>query len=111
MRKWFQKFSPTNRRIEKEKAAYKLFEDVALADISVIRFFKRDEITTDLICCEVEVGVDNHIQTWFFHEDVEPWKRLMTRLEGLNGFDKNWMSKVMKPPFETCLYVAFDRHR
>ena len=40
-----------------------------LASISEVVFYKRDEITTDLICCEVQVDG----QIWFFHEEAKEW--------------------------------------
>ncbi|WP_426264213.1 hypothetical protein [Sphingomonas sp. PWP1-2] len=36
------------------------------ADIARVIFYKRDELTTDLICCDIEaLG-----QTWIFHEEM-----------------------------------------
>jgi hypothetical protein len=52
-----------------------------LGAIDRVTFYKRDEITTDLICCDVEADG----QAWFFHEEVEGWDLLMTHLERLPG--------------------------
>lgn len=36
-------------------------------------FFKRDELTTDLICCDIE----GRERGWFFHEEAEGWGNLL----------------------------------
>jgi hypothetical protein len=33
-------------------------ESLPLGQIESVTFYKRDEITTDLICCDVQVAVD-----------------------------------------------------
>ncbi|HYI39212.1 MAG TPA: hypothetical protein VE053_02715 [Allosphingosinicella sp.] len=78
-----------------------------LARIDSVTFFKRDELTTDLICCEV--GVDGW--TWFFHEEVEGWDLLLRHLERLPGFRADWYGAVAQPAFERCETVAFERRK
>ena len=43
--------------------------DIPLANIDRVTFFKRDEITTDLICCEIVSP--GQVQT--FHEEMPVW--------------------------------------
>ena len=108
MRKWFQKFSPAFReqvRKEKEQAAFSNFTKVPLPNIIEVRFYKRDELTTDLICCEA----DTNEKTWFFHEEMVIWDDLLKYLQELDGFDEDWFSKVAFPVFELSLHVAFRR--
>lgn len=105
MRKWFQKFSPEYKRREREQAAFDKFKTQSLDTIKEVRFFKRDALTTDLICCEIETPIN----TWFFQEETEFWESLLEYICVLDGFDKDWFSKVSQPPFESCLHVAFSK--
>ena len=81
----------------------------ALADIRKVTFFKRDEITTDLICCDVEIDGVEGPKTWFNHEEEESWPTWLEELARLPGFDSAWHSKVYVPAFETCETVAYER--
>jgi hypothetical protein len=76
-----------------------------LPDIRVVIFYKRDEITTDLICCDVEVA--GHV--WTFHEETAGWSDLIAHLSELPGFRADWYEAVVSPPFATNETVAFDR--
>lgn len=73
--------------------------------IDRVIFFKRDQITTDLICCEVYVSGSVH----FFHEECAQWPALLRSFAELKAFDGNWFEKVAKPPFQACETVAFIR--
>ncbi|HEX8401236.1 MAG TPA: hypothetical protein VF628_05975 [Allosphingosinicella sp.] len=77
------------------------------ADIQTVVFFKRDELTTDLICCDIEIGG----RVWFFHEEVEGWRLLLQHLQQLPGFDLDWYARVSQPPFANSETVAFRRDR
>jgi hypothetical protein len=72
--------------------------------IEKVTFFKRDELTTDLICCEVEIDG----RTRFFHEEAAGWDLLIRPLEGLPGFRADWNAAVVLPPFAECETVAFQ---
>ena len=76
-----------------------------LTGIDKVTFYKRDEITTDLICCELLVGD----ATWIFHEELTGWDALIVHLSKLPGFLSDWFAQVSKPPFETSEIVAFSR--
>ena len=76
-----------------------------LSDVSRVEFYKRDELTTDLICCEVTAGDRVH----FHHEEASGWEELVASLSELPGFDTAWLSKVSQPPFEACRCTAFER--
>ncbi len=80
-------------------------ERLPLDGIEKVTFFKRDEITTDLICCEVVAAG----QTWFFHEDLPAWDTLLRHLEQLPGFRADWYAAVAQPPFAACETVAYER--
>lgn len=83
----------------------KLLARLPLADIGKVTFHKRDEITTDLICCDVVVGG----KVWTFHEELVGWEMLMEHLRGLPSFRDEWFAAVSQPPFTTSEMVAFSR--
>lgn len=76
-----------------------------LDSISKVVFFKRDESTTDLICCEVTQGD----QVWFFHEEWPEWDRLIEYLERLPRWRSDWLAAVSQPPFATSFTIAYQR--
>ncbi len=78
---------------------------LTLPDVRAVVFYKRDEITTDLICCDVEVA--GHV--WSFHEEAAGWPDLIAHLSGLPGFRADWYEAVVSPPFATSETIAFDR--
>lgn len=80
-------------------------EQLPLADIEKVTFYKRDELTTDLICCDVEARG----QKWFFHEEAERWAQFRHHLERLPGFRKDWYEAVVQPPFAATETIAFIR--
>jgi hypothetical protein len=79
-----------------------------LGAVSKVTFYKRDELTTDLICCDVETKADKP-QIWFNHEESETWQEWLGELAKLPGFDAGWHSKVSQPAFEPGATVAFER--
>lgn len=76
-----------------------------LAKIESVTFYKRDELTTDLICCEIDLGG----KIWLFHEELEGWDILVRHMAQLPGFRADWFSAVSLPAFEPCETVAFRR--
>ena len=80
-------------------------QQLPLADIGRVTFYKRDELTTDLICCEVEACG----QTWFFHEEADGWEEFLCYLERLPNFRTDWPQAVGHPAFAANETVAFER--
>jgi len=80
-------------------------ESLPLGQIESVTFYKRDEITTDLICCDVQVSGT----IWFFHEEMDSWAALIQHLEHLPGFRADWRAAVVQPPFAENRTVAFQR--
>ena len=76
-----------------------------LAEIDGVVFYKRDEITTDLICCDIELGG----RIWTFHEEAQGWRELIAHISALPGFRADWFSAVANPAFETNRTIAFQR--
>ena len=82
-----------------------ILSQVPLREIDAVVFYKRDEITTDLICCDVEVAGC----VWTFHEEASGWKDLIAHLAGLPGFRTDWYADVVNPPFAASETAAYRR--
>jgi hypothetical protein len=76
-----------------------------LTDVGKVTFYKRDELTSDLICCDVAVGG----KVWTFHEELVGWDILISHLQRLPGFSADWCAAASQPPFATSETVAFSR--
>ena len=77
--------------------------------VEKVSFFKTDEITTDLICCEIEFQKKDQLEKAILHEDCENFESFETWIAKLPSFDTEWRSKVVHPPFKENFTVAFDR--
>lgn len=82
-----------------------VLDQLPLPDVRAVVFYKRDETTTDLICCDVEVAG----QVWTFHEEAAGWADLIEHLSALPDFRADWYEAVVSPPFATAETIAFDR--
>ena len=76
-----------------------------ISEISAVIFYKRDEFTTDLICCDVEIAGE----VWRFHEEATGWSDLIAHLSTLPSFRADWYETVVGEPFSESEVVAFDR--
>jgi len=76
-----------------------------LADIDTVTFYKHDEITSDLICCDVAMA--GEVRT--FHEGQHGWDALLQHLQRLPNFRTDWFASVSQPPFEASETTAFSR--
>ncbi|MDP3907063.1 hypothetical protein [Novosphingobium sp.] len=76
-----------------------------LEHIDRVTFYKRDEITSDLICCEIVVPG----KVWTFHEELTGWKLLINYLSRLPGFQADWHTAVTQAPFAPNETLAFSR--
>lgn len=73
--------------------------------IQRVTFYKRDEITSDLICCDIST----HDRRWTFHEEMTNWDELIDELNALPNFARHWFASVSQPPFGLSEFVAFER--
>lgn len=76
-----------------------------LTDVGRVTFYKRDDVTTDLICCDVVIRG----KVWTFHEELDGWDLLIDHLQGLPSFRADWFAAVSQPPFAASETVAFSR--
>ena len=77
-----------------------------LKEVAKVTFYKRDEVATDLICCDVVIAD----LVWSFHEELVGWGLLLDHLERLPSFRADWFAAVSQPPFATSETVAFSRN-
>lgn len=82
-----------------------ILAQLPLAAIGKVTFYKRDEVTTDLICCDVAVAD----KVWSFHEELSGWDLLLDHLQRLPNFRTDWFASVSQPPFAASETIAFSR--
>lgn len=97
--------APDTSRRRGKRISVDTLRSLPLSTISEVVFYKRDELTTDLIWCDVRVG--GQIQS--FHEEMAGWPRLLRHLEQLPGWREDWFASVSQPPFAESRTVAFSR--
>jgi hypothetical protein len=73
--------------------------------------FKRDLLTTDLICVAIEFTDEAGTQHIELHEELEGFGQLLLLLEKNSGFVSDWREKVTLPPFEANVTVLWERRR
>lgn len=81
-----------------------MLEQLPLGDIDKVTFYKRDELTTDLICCDVATA--GAVRT--FHEELPGWDALLQHLYKLPNFRTDWFASVSQSPFDASELVAFS---
>lgn len=96
---------PFGKRRSLPPVSEDVLTDIPLSDVEKVTFYKRDQFTTDLICCDVRAAG----RTWTFNEEADGWALLIDRLESLPGFRKDWFAAVSRPPFALSKTVAFTR--
>lgn len=82
-----------------------LEDDLPREGIDRVIFYQRDEVASDLICCDITLG--DAVLT--FHAGLGGWPRLCDYLATLPGFDAEWWQKVTRTPFARNEIVAFQR--
>lgn len=82
---------------------------VSLDEINAVIAYKLDEITTDLVCCDIVTGVGDGEQIRTIHEELPGFDLAMARLEALPAFNQMWRSEVILPPFATNRTTIFSR--
>lgn len=90
--------------MRKELITAELLDQLPLSTIQKVTFYKRDEITTDRICCDVDADRGR----WFFHEEADGWEFLIDYLEQLPGFRSDWYAGVVQPAFAASEFVAYE---
>lgn len=82
---------------------------VSLDEVRAIVAYKLDELTTDLVCCDIVTGAADGEQIRTIHEELLGFDAAMKAFEALPGFDRQWRDAVVLPPFATNRTVIYDR--
>jgi hypothetical protein len=82
---------------------------VSLDEVSAIVAYKVDELTADLVCCDIVTNSGDGEQIRTIHEEIPGFDILMDRFELLAGFNKQWRDAVMLPPFGTQRTTVYNR--
>lgn len=82
---------------------------VSFDEVSAIVAYKLDELTTDLVCCDIVTGAGDGEQIHTIHEELLGFDAAMKAFEALPGFDRQWRDAVVLPPFATNRTVVYDR--
>lgn len=83
--------------------------DFQLTDVTEVVFYKHDELTTDLVCCDMTVGSGSDARVWTLHEEMPGFEDLLTLFGQLDGFRKDWRDAVIQPAFAENRTVVFTR--
>lgn len=74
-------------------------------DVASIEAYKRDLVTEDLICLDINLSSRESIT---LHEELTGFEEFKTTMSSqLKLNNKNWMSAVMLPPFEECRTIVY----
>ncbi|MDP3736152.1 MAG: hypothetical protein Q8R02_02105 [Hyphomonadaceae bacterium] len=82
---------------------------VEFGAIARIECYKRDELTTDLICFDIWFDSGDQQQVVWVHEELPGWNDLAEGLKQLPGFDPDWHGKVFKLAFVENRTVVYER--
>jgi hypothetical protein len=80
-------------------------ETVRLDTVTAVVLYKRDLLTIDLICCDI--FTEDLVHT--VHEELTGFDNLISRLEKLPGFDREWRERVFFPAFAENRTTVFQR--
>lgn len=87
----------------------KATDAVSLHEVSEIIAYKIDELTTDLICCDIMTASGDGQKIRTIHEEIPGFDALMARFETLRGFNPEWREAVILPPFATNRTTIYNR--
>ncbi|WP_084647011.1 hypothetical protein [Mesorhizobium sp. WSM2561] len=82
---------------------------VSLDEVSAVISYKIDELTTDLICCDIVIGSGEAEQIRTIHEELPGFDNLMARLEALPGFNRKWRDAIILPAFAENRTIIYQR--
>lgn len=82
---------------------------VSLDEVSEIIAYKIDELTTDLVCCEIVAGSGDRERIRTIHEKIAGFDALLALFETLPGFNSKWRAAVILPPFATNRTTIYQR--
>ncbi|GAA0296808.1 hypothetical protein GCM10009087_03250 [Sphingomonas oligophenolica] len=84
-------------------------DDVSLDEVRAIIAYKLDELTTDLVCCDIVTGAGDGEQIRTIHEELSGFDAAMAKFENLPGFNREWRDAVIDPTFATNRTLIYSR--
>jgi hypothetical protein len=84
-------------------------ETIPFEAICALIAYKKDKLTTDLVCLDIVTTADGSEMVRTVHEDMPGFEAFVARFQVLPGFDLNWREAVIPPPFagnRTTVYRA-----
>lgn len=82
---------------------------VSFDEVSAIVAYKLDELTSDLVCCDIVTGAGDGERIRTIHEELPGFDAAMAGFETLTGFDRKWRDAVILPPFAANRTVIYSR--
>lgn len=74
-------------------------DKVFLENVRAVAAYKRDEITVDSVCCDIETASQNGPMLRTINEDMIGFHEAMAKLEELPGFYRYWRETIILPAF------------
>ncbi|MGX5711642.1 hypothetical protein ACWKWJ_02990 [Sphingopyxis terrae subsp. ummariensis] len=87
----------------------KATDAVSLDEVNEIIAYKIDELTADLVCCDIVTGSGDEQKIRTIHEEIPGFDALMARFETLPGFNSEWRDAVILPSFATNRTTIYNR--
>lgn len=114
---WLRQLKKPRESVSLTNGAIRLFRNgeqtfgIPLHTILKIEFYKRDALTTDLVCCDITHGNADAPKLHWLHEELDGWEEVTSAFaEQLPGFKADWREGVIRPAFEESRVVAFVRN-
>jgi hypothetical protein len=86
------------------------FTKIDWSEIIEIIAFKKDLLTTDLICFEFKTSSAKEVVYFVIHEEMVGFDKLADHLKLiLPGFNANWRQLVVLPPFASNSNLIYRR--
>lgn len=82
---------------------------VSLDEVKAVIAYKRDQFTTDLVCCDIVTGAGGGEQIRTIHEELPGFDLAMARLQALPDFSQTWRADVILPAFATNRTIIYSR--
>jgi len=82
---------------------------VALAEIAGITAYKRDMLTTDMVCWEIFLGDDDRARSILIHEDMPGFDAVAAACARLPGFQTDWRAVVIPVAFAPSVTRIYRR--
>jgi hypothetical protein len=104
-----------NYKIEMTTSGFRIAQpsqlpfEISWQEITHIVAYKKDLLTTDLVCFDIETGRADNLRTFTIHEEAEGFELLDAEFgRVLTGYNSMWRIKVIQPPFATNRTTIYE---